>query len=136
MKKFEELKEDYNKKYNEELNKTGIFWAFSDSQFEENRTHKEAPIKEYLSVGAGGYIHQSDKEKLDNFFKVIAKELKKDFTSKIDINDLIRYELTNHECYYTGDPSEAIEVVKTYYEDISEEEITKKVINVFKSKEK
>jgi len=115
------------------LNKTGIFWAFSNEQFEENKTHKNVPNSEYLSVGLGGYIHQSNKKKLDNFFNVIAPKLKADFISKINIDDLIRYELENHECYYTGDYSEVVNIVHSYY-DLSINEIYDKVKEIYNQK--
>ena len=79
---FEELKREYDKKYNEELNKTGIFWAFNRNQFDENKTYKNSNNNEYLYIGAGGYIHKSDKDKFDNFFKVVAPKLKEEFTKK------------------------------------------------------
>lgn len=81
----------------------------------------------------GGYIHISNKDKYKNFFNVVAPKLKKDFISKINMDDLIKYELTNHECYYTGDFSEVVEIVHSYY-DISADEIYDKVKNVYTNK--
>lgn len=130
---FYEEKMKYEEKYNEEFNKTGVFWAFSNQQFEENKTHKEAPDNEYISVGAGGYIHKSNKEKLDNFFKVILPKLKKEFVNKINIDNLIEYELINHECYYTGEWHEIIDIIKSYVPDIKEDRI-KKVYDKTKDK--
>lgn len=130
---FYEEKMKYEEKYNEEFNKTGVFWAFSNQQFEENKTHKEAPDSEYISVGAGGYIHKSNKEKLDNFFKVILPKLKKEFINKIDIDNLIEYELINHECYYTGEWHEIIDIIKSYVPNIKKDRI-KKVYDKTKDK--
>lgn len=128
IKDFNKAKKEYDEKYNKEFNKTGVFWAFSNEQFEENKTHKNAPDNEYLSIGLGGYIHKSNKEKLDNFYKVIAPKLKKEFTNNININDLIDYELANHECYYTYDYSNVIGLVQYYFDMDSNEvfEIVKK----------
>lgn len=128
---FDELKKEYDNKYNEELNKTGLFWAFNRKQFDENKTHKNAPDSEYLTIGDGGYIHKSNKNNLDNFFKIIAPKLNKDFTSKIKIDDLIEYELENHECYYTGDFSLVIVAVKDYYNELSNKEIIEKVKSIY-----
>lgn len=120
-KEFSKLKEEYSNKYNEEFNKTGVFWAFSNSQFEENKTHKNAPDEEYKSVGCGGYIHISNLEKLKEFNTTISKQLKKEFVNKINIDDLIEYELINHECYYTGEWSEILPIIEDYLEsDISQ----------------
>lgn len=46
------------------------------------------------------------------------------------MNDLIKYELTNHECYYTGDYSEVEDIISSYY-DMSKDEIHDKVKNVY-----
>ena len=114
-KNFNEVKKEYDEKYNEEFKKTGVFWAFTNTQFDENKTHKDAPDSEYLSVGLGGYIHKSNKDKLDNFNNVIAPQLKKEFADSIDINNLIDYELVNHECYYTYDYSDVVYLVQYYF---------------------
>ena len=52
---------------------------------------------------------------------------------KIKIEDLIEYELINHESYYIGDFTEVIFVVKDYYNDLSDEEIYNKVKDVYDS---
>lgn len=130
---LEKFKNEYDKKYNEELNKTGLFWAFNKEQFDENKTHKDAPDNEYLSVGAGGYIHKSNGSKFDNFFKNIVPKIKNDFLGKIKMEDLIEYELVNHEAYYTGDCTEVSFTIKDYYDDLSMEDICKKVDEVYYS---
>ena len=101
--------------------KTGIFYAFSNNQFNENKTHKNAPNNEFFRIGCGAYAHISNKEKVKNFFSKTSKKLKKDFLSKIDVNDLIEYELKNHECYYTGDFWEIIPIIEEWLDtDISQ----------------
>lgn len=129
---FEEIKKEYDKKYNDELNKTGLFWAFNQEQFDKNKTNKNAPNSEYITIGDGGYLHKSDKAKFDNFFKNVAPKLKRDFISKINIDDLIKYELNNYEAYYIGDYTQVIIVIKDYYKDLSIEDITKKVKGIYK----
>lgn len=114
------------------MNKTGIFWAFSNQQFEENKTHKDAPDNEYLSVMGGGYIHKSNVEKLNVFFNTVVPKLKKEFTDNIKMEDLIEYELINHECYYTGDYTKVVNIIKDYY-DMSDDKIYEKVKSVYDS---
>ncbi len=46
------------------------------------------------------------------------------------MDDLIKYELTNHECYYTGDYSEVVNIVHSYY-DMPINEIDNKVKEVY-----
>ncbi len=120
-----ELKEDYTNKYNEELSKCGVFFAFSNEQFDKNKTYKEDSDSEYYSLGIGAYINEKDLPKYEHFNKVIAKELKKDFITKVDRKDYILYELLNHECFYTNEIEEAFEVLQGYYEDITIEEVKK-----------
>lgn len=103
---FRDYKKDYEDKYNAELNKTGVFYAFSKEQFNQNKTKKDASDTEYISVGLGGYIHKSDTDKLDKFLNEIAPKLRADFISKVNIDDFIKYELVNYECSYTGDYTE------------------------------
>ena len=135
MKNFVELKKEYNEKCQSELSKTGIFYAFSNAQFDEYKTHKNVPDNEYLGIGYGAYIHKSNKQKLDNYFNNIKKQLTKDFISKINIDDLIEYELINHECYYTGDWSEIIPLIESYLDsDISQRnDVVELIENVFKN---
>ena len=132
-KNFEEIKKEYDEKTQEELKKTGIFYAFSNEQFEEYRTHKDIQGKKYFSIGCGAYIHEDDKQKLDNYFNVILPKLKKDFIKKINIDDLIEYELINHECYYTGNYLEIVELMENYLEsDITQRNnIIEKIKNVY-----
>lgn len=114
-KNFNEVKKEYDQKYHDEFNKTGVFWAFTNAQFDENKTHKDAPDSEYLSIGCGGYIHKSNKEKLDNFNNVIAPQLKKEFIKNIELNDFIDYELANYESYLDYDYSQVAYIISDYY---------------------
>lgn len=131
MKKFNELYEEFTNKKNEELSKTGIFYAFTNAQFDENKTHKNAQDNEYLAIGAGAYIHKENKIKLDNYFKNIVPKLQQEFTQKINIDDLIDYELINHECWYTGDWFEIVPIISSYYPTLSAEEIQTKVKQIY-----
>ncbi len=121
-KRFEEAKKLYDSKNEEELKKTGIFYAFGNKQFEENRTYKEESTNsDYIYVMSGAYIHKKDKSKLDNYFTKILPAIKKEFINSINIDDLIEYELINHECYYTGDFYEIIPLIESYLDtDISQ----------------
>ena len=95
----------------------GAFFAFSNKQFSERQ--KEGV--EYASLGAG-LICPKDKcawllqemEKITD--KGIAKDLKENGKEAI-----IKRELANHECYYTGDPQDCVD--KLEYYPITEEEI-------------
>lgn len=131
MNNFEKQREIYSKKYDEELMKTGIFFAFSKEQFQENKIPKEAQDNEFIFCGMGGYIHESNKKKLDEFFKTTEKQLKKELKDNTTIEEMIQYELINHECYYTQEPFEIIALIKGYYGEIPEEEIKSKIESIY-----
>lgn len=44
---FEKIREDYDKEYNDALNKTGLFWAFDRKQFDENKTHNPVDFSHF-----------------------------------------------------------------------------------------
>lgn len=88
------------KKVNELFTAQGVFWAFSEKQFHENKT----PLKEgekYVSIGAGGYIPKGNVDALTSGMKAIDKEFKQAMKDKKAREDHIRYQLNNHEAYYT-----------------------------------
>lgn len=130
---FNKEMDNYNKKYDEELNKTGLFWASNRKQFDENKTNKEAPDNEYLTIGDGGYIHKSNLEKFNHFFKAIEPKLKKDFVSKIKIEDLIKYELISNKAYFIDDYTLVCIKIKSFYPDMDIKDITKLVKKIYDS---
>lgn len=122
---FNKEMDNYKKKYDEELNKTGLFWASDKKQFDENKTNKDAPDNEYLTIGDGGYIHKSNLEKFNHFFKAIEPKLKK---------DLIEYELINNEAYFIEDYTLVCIKIKSFYPDMDIKDIAKLVKKIYDSK--
>lgn len=122
-----ELKEARQAKISALITKVGMFFAYSPEQFEANKT----PLHEcdkYIRLGGGAFIPDSNIEE----WKEEADKINKWFREYIVTNDMkrdyISYELSNHECYYTGDIDSAIsaieiectreEVLKVYYEEM------------------
>jgi hypothetical protein len=111
--KYTELKELHQEKLTELSNKVGLFWAFNREQFAEGM--KENPTTgKYTSIGMGGYLPSENVEKylegmkeLDEWYKAERKKIKKE--------EAILYELNNYECFYTGDITNAYEVLKDIY---------------------
>lgn len=90
---------DYTKEGVEEaLNKAGAFWAFGQEQF--NKQKREGV--EYVSGGAGLVCpkdtYKQLKADLDN---AILKGIEADIRENGE-EAIIKRELINHECYYTG----------------------------------
>lgn len=116
---YGEIKKEKEKLTSELFEKCGLFFAFSNEQFEKNKT----PLKEgekYVSIGSGGYIPKGNYDTFKEGMKTISKIGKK----KVKENNLaeteILYELNNHECFYTGDYSDVVDMFKGTY---TEEEI-------------
>lgn len=107
------------KKTNELFEKLGVFWAFSKEQFEKNKT----PLKDgekYIDIGAGGFMPRG------NYDALIAglKEIKNEFKEAMKDQDArikhIRYQLNNHEAYYTGSIEDTLDALG---EDFTREEV-------------
>jgi hypothetical protein len=106
--KYNEVKRQEQKKYDELLEQCGVFWAFSKEQFLKNKT----PLKEgekYASIGAGGFMPKSNFDKFIDGTKSIEKWCK---VAVKDCTDAILYELNNYECFYTGDITDAMPRLK------------------------
>lgn len=108
MKTLEQIKKEQETKVSQLFKEVRLFWAFSNQQFEENKT----PLKEgekYVSIGSGGYLPKTE---VDNFTKGMAS-INKWYKEETSISKkmrrtLIAYELSNHEAYYTGDISDTM----------------------------
>lgn len=101
------LQAEKQNKVNVLLKECGVFFAFSNEQFEANKTPLQDGEK-YVSIGAGGYIPKSKVDALTNGMAEINKWFKSATNkSKADREALILYALNNHECFYTGDWSDA-----------------------------
>lgn len=103
MRQLHEIKKEQEAKHSELFKKCGLFWAFSNEQFAQNKTPLEEGDK-YVSIGAGGYLPKS---KVDDFcagMKEIGKWYKKEVADnkKLRREDII-YQLGNHEAWYTHD---------------------------------
>jgi len=110
--------QDYQEKAQTELfKKTGSFFAFSNKQFNEA---KKDGVK-YVNLKAGLICPIENVEEvirgIDSIYKgAIKKDLKENGKEAI-----IKRELYNHECFYTGDITDAFNVLKPY--GFTEEEI-------------
>jgi len=128
MKTIYELKEERQEKLSGLIKECKMFFAFSNQQFEENKT----PLTEgdkYLSLGSGTYLPKSNINKwkegvtaLSNWFISQVQEQREAY---------IRYELSNHEAYYTGDIDSAFEALEGNF---TREEV-QSVFNVERRKE-
>ena len=96
-----------------------VFFAFSNEQFEESKTELQ-PNEKYVRLQGGGFIPELQ---FNSFIKEMVK-VQDNFKKAVEENNLkekhIIYELQNYECFYTMDPTEAINTLSDFY---SEKEI-------------
>ncbi len=103
--------------------KYGIFWAFSDRQFEEgvDRMIEKGLFKKgekVYSIGAGGY--GVNKKLIDDFF-VFYKNRRKRAADECDPQEVYLYEYNNHECMidWDGDKAAYDIIVSMYGEEVA-----------------
>lgn len=97
-----QIKIEREKKQSQLFTATGLFWAFSNEQFEKNKTPLE-PGDKYVRLPHGGFLPKSN---LDTMLTGM-EEINKWFKAEINANKETRrahiaYELNNHEAFYTG----------------------------------
>lgn len=102
---------DYtNNATTEAMEKYGAFFAFSASQFNEKRV--EGVL--YVQDGSGMI---APKEKYKNLVEELNKIHEEGIKQDIEENGLlkiIKRELGNYECYYTGEIEDAVDALKDY----------------------
>jgi hypothetical protein len=114
MKSISELKEERQAKNSELFEKVGLFFAFSDEQFQKNKT----PLKDgekYVAIGAGGYLPKGNVDEFLKGMEEINDWYKGEIKSNKAENKEIVYELNNHECFYTNDLTSVYELFEGVY---------------------
>ena len=97
-----------------------MFFAFSNAQFDENKTPLE-PDEKYVNLGAGAFIPKNSLQPWKDGLVEINQWEKDQVKDRKLRADLILYELHNHECFYTGDVSAAMSALGP---DFTTEEVT------------
>lgn len=125
--KYQEIKAAREAKQSELFTACRLFFAFSNKQFEEGKTPK-AEGEKYVHIGAGGYLPKSQVDNFINGMEALNKWERAEIKRHKQADEEIRFELANHECYYTGDPSTVIELLPNYD--------PQRIINVFNTERK
>ena len=113
---METIKQQEQNKVDALLKNCGVFFAFSDKQFAENKTPLQEGEK-YVSIGGGGYMPKSQVKNFTNGMAEIRKWKQSEIKRiKLEIKE-IEYELNNHECYYTNDISVIVDMFKGVYSE-------------------
>lgn len=89
----------------------GVFFAFSNKQFEEQRQ----PGVDYCTVlDAGDCVPKSNAAEFAQRLSSLHKEFRKKQLTEKGIEKIIEEELVNHECFYTGEIDDAVEALAGY----------------------
>ena len=104
---YSELKQ----KHTETLNDFPMFFAFGQGQFAEGLVQLGVKEEELSSISGGGFIRSADAEEYLSMFRAFRAESKAYMLDDAFLTDAIKYELANHEFGYTGDPSDALDVL-------------------------
>lgn len=108
--KYHEIRNQREAKVSELIEECNMFFAFSDQQLAEGM--KENPLTpgdKYVALGAGSYMPKSNVEKYENGCREIDEWQRKLIQENNMDDEVILYELANHEAFYTG------EIEDTYY---------------------
>lgn len=113
MKKF-----NMNEKLSELFEKHGVFFAFSDAQFEAK---KQAGV-EYAGLIGGGVIPAGNVKAFYEDMAILNAEQKEYNLKHFSKEKLILDELFNHEAFYTWEIEDTYEVLNGMY-DFTKEEV-------------
>lgn len=90
--------------------KTNAFFAFSPEQFEKGKKQGVT----YVKMGYGMLCDERHVQELINGLDKIYKDGIKQDLEENGIDKIIERELWNHECFYTGDITDAVDNLKDY----------------------
>ena len=97
-------------KQTELFEKMGAFFAFSNSQF--NAKRKEGV--EYVSITSGLIVPKANAAELVAGLKDITKQGIAQDLAENGREGVIKRELNNHECFYTGSIEDCVEALEQY----------------------
>ena len=123
-------------KHQQEVDDFPMFFAFSESQFEEGMKKlglKPTDTKLIYKLGStGGFYRKSDSQALKDMFlrhrQEQADAIAADKTGKGYIYDMFNYELANHEYAYTGDLEPTLDALGLTIEEVRADERMKNAL--------
>jgi hypothetical protein len=107
--KYASIKKEAQDKTNALVAECGIFFAFSNEQFEKGRP-KELTNKELINIGMGGFMPKANKEKYLNGLVEISK-WEKEAIKDVKAEEIILYELNNFEAFHSCDLTDTLSVL-------------------------
>lgn len=115
----------YKENRQNNFKKLPIYWAFGEQQFKEllqklNLQDTPEDLKKLVNIGCGGLMLKTDLNLLKNHNETYSKEkllfwLTHNFKFAYGA---LKYEMNNHEYYYTYDITDTLESLDLTFEDI------------------
>lgn len=115
----------YKNNRQEDFNKLPLMFAFSDEQFNEGLkkwglTDTPEDLKKIVSIGCGGFMRKCDIPLLENHNQTYSEEnmmfwMYNNFKFAYQA---FKYEMSNHEYYYTYDLTDTLEALNLTIEKI------------------
>lgn len=125
VKKYISLSDFMQEATTEILQKHGAFFAFGQSQFD---TQKKEGVQ-YVSDGYGLYIPKNNFQQFNVDFEKMQEEKTKEHLAEFGLDRIMKYNLSNYECFYTGDVYDAVSAMSSY--GIDKNELNKKAWEIF-----
>lgn len=123
------LYKELRDKHQKEVNDFKMAFAFDNKQFDEGMKKlglEPDQTDKVLSLGMGGFILKTDKEKYFNMFKKQEEEMKQAIndieTGEQFIFDMFNYELANHEYTYTYEIEPTLDALGLTFEEVQNNE--------------
>lgn len=119
--KYVELKEKQSSRLN---NFEGIFYAFSNNQFDDGMKKiglDKSEIDKIYSLGVGCYVLKTRLEDFKLLVSTFEIEMKSFLSDKDNLLDALDYELSNYEFIYSCDPTNALDALSIKKEDIPQD---------------
>tara|TARA_Y100001963_G_scaffold109112_1_gene150796 strand:- start:191 stop:592 length:402 start_codon:yes stop_codon:yes gene_type:complete len=108
------LSEIMEEKQTELFNKYNVFFAFNDEQFKEGLNKYNLTKDDKITNMKNGVFCPSKhvKDFINDHYNHYKNSIKEDMKQGKD--KVILRELSNHECFYTGDISDCVSTLKDY----------------------
>lgn len=119
QKSISQIKQESQDKQSELFTLLGVFFAFSNQQFGEQ---KKDGVN-YTNLGCGMIAPRENVEEIIAGMDAIDKWTGEELRRNVSADKYILDALCNYECFYTGDISDALEDAKNYYPDCTYESV-------------
>ena len=105
-----QLLDNFDEELSKLTDKYGAFWAFSNTQFSE----KSVKGVQYVNMGAGLVCPKDNAKALNKGIETLSEQAIKIDLEQNGVEAIIKRELDNHECYWSGDIEDCVHALAGY----------------------